>query len=168
MCNKFAYHFDVAGKSRANQTLQLLYLLKWSSRSVKWGKTCDFVPAVLFWLAILAVTAQISKPVLQNNLADLADAHVILARHFGMESCAYSALLETVNSEKYCMWAKLRLPQWWRPCPADVRAHLASFGLFSEKNRRSSISVSFLFWKLTVMQILERRHFCKKKKKKNP
>ena len=28
VCNKFAYHFDVAGKSSANQTLQLLYLLK--------------------------------------------------------------------------------------------------------------------------------------------
>ena len=26
MCNKFAYHFDVAGKSSGNQTLQLLYL----------------------------------------------------------------------------------------------------------------------------------------------
>ena len=48
MCNKFAYRFHVAGKSTANQTLQLLYLLKWSGRSVKWRKTCDFVPAVLF------------------------------------------------------------------------------------------------------------------------
>ena len=28
MCNKFAYHFDAAGKSSANQALQLLYLLK--------------------------------------------------------------------------------------------------------------------------------------------
>ena len=25
MCNKFAYHFDVVGKSTTNQTLQLLY-----------------------------------------------------------------------------------------------------------------------------------------------
>ena len=38
MCNKFAYHFDVSGKSTANQTLQLLDLLKWSSRSVKWSR----------------------------------------------------------------------------------------------------------------------------------
>ena len=54
MCNKFAYHFDVAGKSSANQTLQLLYLLKWSSRSVKWRKTCDFVPSVLFWVFVFS------------------------------------------------------------------------------------------------------------------
>ena len=54
MCNKFAYHFDVAGKSSANQILQLLYLLKWSSRSVKWRKTCDFVPAVLFWVFVFS------------------------------------------------------------------------------------------------------------------
>ena len=45
------------------------------------------------------------KPVLQNNcnsiftwaLADLADAHVILAKRFVMESGAYRTLLETVN-----------------------------------------------------------------------
>ena len=54
MCNQFVYHFDVAGESSVNQTLQLLYLLKWSSRSVKWRKTCDFVPVVLFWVFVFS------------------------------------------------------------------------------------------------------------------
>ena len=52
---------------------------------------CHFVPAVLF--------------------CKLADVHVI-SRHFGMESCANRAFLETVNSESTAcgQWAKLRLP----------------------------------------------------------
>ena len=53
MCNKFAYHFDVAGKSSANQTLQLLYLLnKWSSRLVSFcahnTSTSERLPFMIF------------------------------------------------------------------------------------------------------------------------
>ena len=36
-------------------------LKQWSSRSVKWRKTCEFVPAVLFWVVVLAATTQINK-----------------------------------------------------------------------------------------------------------
>ena len=139
MCNKFAYHFDVAGKSSANQTSQLLYLLKWSSRSVKWRKTCEFLPAVLLWVVVLAATAQINKKrrykttVTRYSLSWSGWRARDPGQAFWHGIVRVQCVLETVNSEKYCLWAKLRLPQWWRPCPADVRAHLASFGLFSEK-----------------------------------
>ena len=90
---------------------------------------------------------------LQNNcnsiihLADLADAHVILARHFGMESCAKRAVLETANSEntacgsRYDYTGDEDLVQL-KECTRDAKAHLASF-FFPQKNRRSSISVRY-------------------------
>ena len=59
------------------------------------------------------------------HLADVGNAHVILARHIDMESCAYSyrALIETVNMT------------------STARAHLVSLFYFFFCEKNSSISV---------------------------
>ena len=81
---------------------------------------------------------------LQNNcnsiihLADLADAHVILARHFDMESCAKRAFLETANSESTACGPRYDYPGdedlvQLKECTRDAKAHLASFFFSGEK-----------------------------------
>ena len=81
---------------------------------------------------------------LQNNcnsiihLAKLADAHMILARHFDMESCAKRAFLETANSESTACGPRYDYPGdedlvQLKECTRDAKAHLASFFFSSEK-----------------------------------
>ena len=84
------------------------------------------------------------------HLANLADVHVIVARHFDMESCVKRAFLETANSESTACGPRYDYPfdeglVQLKEFTRDAKAHLASFFFFPRKNRRSRISVSFFF-----------------------
>ena len=63
-----------------------------------------------------------------------------------MESCAYKVFLETVNSESTVGGSSDEYPGdedliQPKECTRDLRAHLASFGFFLAKNRRSSFII---------------------------
>ena len=85
------------------------------------------------------------------HFADVGNAHVILARHIDMESCAYSyrALIETVNMTSTAFGPSYDYPGdenlvKLKDCTQDARAHLVSlFYFFSAK--KIQVLVSFRF-----------------------